>query len=88
MISQPAKPDFDPATAIAAAGWIVSQPRLIERFFSLTGLTVADLRARLDTEELHEAVRQFLAQNEADLVACAAALGVAPKTLLPRKELS
>lgn len=53
-----------------------------QRLLALTGLAPDDLRARLGEAGVQVAVLDFLAAHEADLIACADALGVAPPALV------
>jgi len=52
-----------------------------ERFLSLTGLTPEELRAGLGDPAVLSAVLEFLCGHEADLIAAADALAVAPGDL-------
>ena len=70
------------ALALAALGWALSDQSRAERLLALTGLTPADLRARLGDRSLLAAVIAFLESYEPDLLACAGALGVAPAALI------
>ena len=51
------------------------------RLLALTGLAPDDLRVGLNNPAVLGAVLEFLANHEADLVAAAAALDIAPATL-------
>jgi len=68
-------------TALQALGWLVADADRCSRFFGLTGLGPEDLRERAGDPALQGAVLTFLAGHEADLLACADALGLAPETL-------
>ena len=57
-----------------------------ERFLSLTGLTPEELRAGLGDPAVLAAVLEFLCGHEADLIAAADALSVAPSDLAAAKE--
>lgn len=70
------------ALALAALGWALEDQARAERLLSLTGLTPADLRARLGDASLLEAVIRFLEAHEPDLIACAQALDVSPAQLV------
>jgi len=52
-----------------------------DRFLSLTGMTPDALRAGINDPMILGAVLEFLANHEADLVAAAEALDIAPETL-------
>lgn len=66
----------DEALALGALAWILSDDARGERLLALTGLSPADLRASLDAPATLAAVMAFLMAHEADLLACADALGV------------
>ena len=72
----PASRAQDEALALGALTWIVSDAARGDRLLALTGLSPADLRASLDAPATLAAVMAFLMAHEADLVACADALGV------------
>lgn len=57
-----------------------------ERFLSLTGLTPDELRASLRDPAVQGAVLEFLCGHEADLIAAADALGMAPADLAAARE--
>ncbi len=69
------------ALALGALGWTLAEPARAERLLALTGLTPADLRARIGEPPLLAAILRFLEAHEPDLIACADALGVAPARL-------
>ena len=69
------------ALALSALAWILSDDTRAGRLLALTGLEVADLRARLGDAALHDAVFAFLEAHQPDLLACAVALGVRPESL-------
>jgi len=68
--------------ALAALGWVVSDPARAHRLIDTTGLDPADLRARAADPVLLGAVLGFLEAHEPDLIACAAALGCQPAELI------
>jgi len=70
------------ALALGALGWVVADPDRSGRLLALTGLDPAELRARAGEPVLLAAVLAFLEAHEADLVACADALSVAPEALV------
>jgi hypothetical protein len=75
-------PGCDPALlALRALAWTLGEDARADRLLALTGLDPRSLRARADDPALLAATLRFLAANEADLVACAAALDVAPAVL-------
>lgn len=67
--------------ALQALAHIVSNDQLGARLLSLTGLDAETLRERAGTREVLAATMDFLAANEADLVACAEAIGRRPEDL-------
>lgn len=67
--------------ALRALAHIAGDADLGPRFLALSGLDAAELRARAGESLVLAGVIDFLAAHEADLVAVAAALGVAPATL-------
>jgi len=74
------------AIALSALGWTLGEPDRAQRFLALTGLTPDMLRARLGEPDLLAAVLLFLEGHEADLVACATALDIAPALLVSARE--
>ncbi len=74
-------PTNDAAVALHALGWTLGDDQRAERFLALTGVTPDDLRARLDEPAMLAAAIRFLEAHEPDLLACAEAIGVAPRDL-------
>lgn len=74
----------DETTALLAAGWILSDERRADRLLGLTGLDAAALRAGLRAGDgaMLAALLRFVADHEADLIACADAIGVQPASLV------
>ena len=72
--------------ALAALGWLLGEEDRAQRLLALTGLTPDDLRAGLGDPAVLGAVLEFLCGHEPDLVAAAAALGVAPGELAAARE--
>ncbi|HEX8215160.1 MAG TPA: DUF3572 domain-containing protein [Allosphingosinicella sp.] len=68
--------------ALSALGWTLADTRRADRLLALTGLTPDDLRSRLDQPPVLAAILRFLEAHEPDLIACAAALEVAPGRLV------
>jgi hypothetical protein len=79
--NQPGQEDA-PLVAIRALGWLLGEQARAERFLALTGLDVAELRARIDDPALLAAAVDFLAAHEPDLLSCADELGLAPGRLV------
>lgn len=72
----------DPATiALHALAWTLGEPARAARLLALTGLAPAGLRASAADPATLAATIEFLEGHEPDLVACAAAIGVAPAAL-------
>jgi len=78
--------DDDKALALSALGWTLGETDRAQRFLALTGLTPDLLRARVGEPDLLAAVLRFLEGYEADLIACATALDVAPARLVAARE--
>lgn len=80
-------PAPDPAaTALQALGWVLGDGERAERFLALTGLTPDELRVGLGDPAVQGAVLEFLCGHEADLIAAAEALGLAPAELAATRE--
>jgi hypothetical protein len=71
---------------LSALGWVLGDEARAGRLLSLTGLTPDQLRGGLGDASVLGAVLDFLASHEPDLVAAAAALGVAPRDLTAAAE--
>ncbi|MDT7934170.1 MAG: DUF3572 domain-containing protein [Sphingomonadaceae bacterium] len=67
--------------ALRALTFVVGNDRLRPRLLDLTGLDAATLRGRVGDPQLLAATLAFLEQHEPDLMACAAALEVAPRDI-------
>ena len=67
--------------ALFALAHIAGDETLGPRFLALSGMDAAELRARAGDPDVLAAVVAFLAANEADLIECAAAIGVTPEAL-------
>lgn len=65
---------------------MLGEPDRAARLLALTGLAPDDLRASLGEPATQGAVLEFLCAHEPDLVAAAAALGVAPAELASARE--
>ena len=72
--------------ALGALGWVLADEARAERLLALTGLTPEGLRARVQDADFLAAVLLFLENHEPDLVACAAALAVAPPVLVAARQ--
>lgn len=72
----------DAATLILGAlTWILTDDARADRLLALTGMDVGHLRATIDSPATLAAIGGFLLGHEADLIACADALGVDPAML-------
>ena len=83
---KPDETNDDEALALGALGWTLSEDSRASRLVALTGLTPAGMRERLDDRDFLAAVLRFLEGHEPDLIACAAALNVAPTRLVAARE--
>jgi hypothetical protein len=77
-----AVPKRTPETiALEALGWVLTDQPRADRLLALTGLTADSLRDGLGERAVLGAVLEFLAGHEADLVAAAIALDLAPEEI-------
>jgi hypothetical protein len=81
MIREETNEEDPKALALSALTWVLSNEERAERFIALTGLTADDIRARINSVELLDAVLAYLEGNQADLVACASTIDVPPMVL-------
>ncbi len=72
--------------ALAALGWVLSNDARAERLLALTGLTPADVKARVQERDFLAAVLRFLENHEPDLMACALVLDVTPFRLVAARQ--
>lgn len=79
MINNVAAPEV---LALQALAHVAGDPDLGPRFLALSGLDVDTLRERAGDPVILAAVIDFLTGREADLVACAEAIGVKPQALV------
>lgn len=77
-------PDREEAemAALRALAWTLDDQRRAERLLALTGLDGDALRSGIGNPATLDAVLAFLADHEPDLIACAAAIGTDPATLI------
>ncbi|WP_326522793.1 DUF3572 family protein [Sphingomonas sp.] len=68
--------------ALGALVWTLEDPARAERLLDLTGLDPRALRASAGAPATLAAVLGFLENHEADLVACADAIGCTPGDLV------
>jgi hypothetical protein len=72
----------DPAVlALQALAHVAGDEAMGPRFLALTGMDVAELRAKADKPATLTALLDYLMANEHDLVATADAIGVKPEAL-------
>lgn len=73
---------MDPTLALQALAAIIADDSLRERFLALTGFDPATIRARAGEPDMADAVAEFLAGHEPDLIRIASQLGVTPDHLM------
>jgi hypothetical protein len=73
---------MDPTLALQALAAIIADEPLRERFLALTGFDPATIRARAAEPDMADAVCEFLAGHEPDLIRVAGQIGVTPDHLL------
>jgi len=73
--------EADTTLALRALIWTLSDDNRAQRLLPITGLDANGLRDRAADPEVLSAVISFLANHEADLVACATALEENPARL-------
>jgi hypothetical protein len=80
---RPPRLDRETAETIAAQGlaFLAAEPRQLQRFLALTGLTAASLKAQIGTTEILVAVLNYLALDESLLLSFAANHNVAPQSI-------
>jgi Protein of unknown function (DUF3572) len=76
----------DDALALRALAWTLADDRRAARFLDLTGIEPTGLRERIGDPALLGAVLAFLQGHQADLLACAEAIGVRPEQLIAAHE--
>ncbi|HET9512069.1 MAG TPA: DUF3572 domain-containing protein [Sphingomonas sp.] len=76
----------DDTLALRALVWTLEQPDRAVRLLDLTGLDPQTLRTSAGSPATLAAALQFLENHEADLVACADALGCRPTDLVRSRE--
>ncbi len=69
------------ALALQALAAVIADESLRTRFLTLTGYDVPTLRARAGEADVLQAVTDFLAAHEPDLIRIAQSLGVKPEVL-------
>lgn len=76
---------MDSTTALRALAAIIADEALRERFLSLTGYDGDTIRARAGSQDMADAVADFLGGHEPDLIKVAQALDLPPERLLERR---
>jgi Protein of unknown function (DUF3572) len=74
------------AIALSALAWTLGDDARASRFLALTGIDPDNLRERLGDPAMLDAALAFLEAHQPDLIACAAALGTKPETLIAARE--
>ncbi len=79
-IKDPARPSQDVAEALAARAleWLVADHARLQGFMGATGLSAADLRARINDPDMLGAVMGFILSEDGMVIECCAALDVPP----------
>ena len=81
--NQSVNADRDPMVlGLLLLAHVIADADLGPRFLELTGMSADDLRSRADDSGVLAALIDFLAANEADLVAAADALEILPATII------
>lgn len=75
----PLAPERAEALAAEALAWLASDPARLQGFMAATGTSVADLRAHLTAPEMLSAVMAHVLTEDAMVIECCAALGIAPE---------
>lgn len=86
IIRERPSPTDPVALALQALGWVLSDSARADRLLALTGMTPEELRGGLADPGVLGAVLDFLCNHEADLVAAASALDIAPEALAAARE--
>jgi hypothetical protein len=68
--------------ALGALGWLVSRQDLLEVFLGSTGAGPEDLKARAAEPEFLASVLDFILMDDAWVMDCATAIGLAPEHLV------
>lgn len=80
-------PEFDAEiVAFRALAWTVADEARADRLLALTGMTASRLRDGLNDRRVLAAVIDFLANHEADLIACSDAIGIEPMQIIAARD--
>lgn len=74
--------DIAQTRALQALGWLAGQDGLLDGFLHMSGASLADLRAQAQEPAFLAALLDFILQQDAWVIDCAEALGVAPQDLV------
>ncbi|BCH59952.1 hypothetical protein RvVAR0630_25760 [Agrobacterium vitis] len=69
-------------TAIAVLGWLASEPDMLGRFLSLTGLEPQQLRLAINDPEFLAGLLEFLMQHEPTLLEFCSATQTRPEDVI------
>jgi hypothetical protein len=69
--------------ALQGLAFLAEEPGRLQRFASVTGLDLGELKARADAPDLLAAVLEHLASDESLLLVFAASRGIAPEAVAP-----
>lgn len=84
-IRKPSSPDPE-TLAIAALGWLASDPERLDRFLALTGVEAGEIRAIATEPGFLGAVLDHLLADETNLQAFAADHGVDPASIASARQ--
>jgi hypothetical protein len=76
------KQEIAETAAMRALGWLVAREDLVEVFLGSTGAGAEDLRARAAEPEFLASVLDFILMDDAWVMDCATAIGMAPEQLV------
>lgn len=79
--------DFAQVTALQALAWLAAQDGLFEGFLAQSGASAAQLRAEAHSPAMQRAVLEYIMLDDAWVIECAAALGLAPLTLAMARDV-
>jgi hypothetical protein len=69
--------------ALQGLAFLAEEPGRLQRFASVTGLDLGELKARADAPDLLAAVLEHLASDESLLLVFAASRGITPEAVAP-----
>lgn len=68
--------------ALQAAAWLAGESDMLGHFLGATGMSVEDLRDRLEDPEFQAALLDFVLMDDSWVVNCATHCGIRPEDLL------